>query len=420
MRKSRQISLKECYEALQLPKNASLEDVKKSYRRRAFELHPDLNPDNPSASKQFQLLNEAYVALSQILQTDEGARKESAKEENKKSTTHTTYSRPKPQYDAAQKAREEAQQEEARKRQEQAFKRQEEARQERLRREKIRQDKEREEKLRRERLHQEKIRQEKLRQEMLRQKAATQAAKEKAAQEKAAQEKAAREEAARQKAAQEQAARAQAQTAQNAQPTAQEQAEIRQKAEESRQRVANEAYEKEDVLRDLLDDPFARRVFEDIYSEVHKQNSEKSTQGTANTAKNAQDTTANPTANPAASAEQKAPSAPQAASQPPPVVEVDLGDNKASLHMANSFSDKIKGWFKQQIDDEQTIRMPASTLFVGSRIRLQIRRGLSEDLSTVEIVLPPDFVVGKPIRLRGLGKRVGKWQGDLYLTIESK
>lgn len=50
-------------------------------------------------------------------------------------------------------------------------------------------------------------------------------------------------------------------------------------------------------------------------------------------------------------------------------------------------------------------------------MRLQIRRGLSGELHTVEITLPPDFAVGKPVRLRGLGKRVGPWQGDLYLTL---
>ena len=53
----------------------------------------------------------------------------------------------------------------------------------------------------------------------------------------------------------------------------------------------------------------------------------------------------------------------------------------------------------------------------GRRVRLQIRRGLSGELHTVEITLPLDFAVGKPVRLRGLGKRVGPWQGDLYLTL---
>ena len=33
------------------------------------------------------------------------------------------------------------------------------------------------------------------------------------------------------------------------------------------------------------------------------------------------------------------------------------------------------------------------------------------------MTLPADFTPGKPVRLKGLGKRVGPWQGDLYLTI---
>ena len=73
-RRSRQISLKECYEILKLEKNADLAAVKRAYRRRAFELHPDLNPGNAEASRDFQMLNEAYVALSGILKHEDGVR----------------------------------------------------------------------------------------------------------------------------------------------------------------------------------------------------------------------------------------------------------------------------------------------------------------------------------------------------------
>ena len=73
-RRSRQISLKECYEILKLEKNADLAAVKRAYRRRAFELHPDLNPGNAEASRDFQRLNEAYVALAGILKHEDGIR----------------------------------------------------------------------------------------------------------------------------------------------------------------------------------------------------------------------------------------------------------------------------------------------------------------------------------------------------------
>ena len=79
--------------------------------------------------------------------------------------------------------------------------------------------------------------------------------------------------------------------------------------------------------------------------------------------------------------------------------------------------DRVKDWLRRQIDEEQSLTLPTARLAPGRRVRLQIRRGLSGELHTVEITLPPDFAVGKPVRLRGLGKRVGPWQGDLYLTL---
>jgi molecular chaperone DnaJ len=38
----------------------------------------------------------------------------------------------------------------------------------------------------------------------------------------------------------------------------------------------------------------------------------------------------------------------------------------------------------------------------------------------VEIVLPRDFAPGKTVRLTGMGKKIGRWQGDLYLTFQTK
>ncbi|MDR1359646.1 MAG: DnaJ domain-containing protein, partial [Deltaproteobacteria bacterium] len=68
--------LKECYKVLGLPEDALLVDLKSAYRRLAFALHPDLNPDVPDAASRFQELNEAYVTLSQALAAAEsGARK---------------------------------------------------------------------------------------------------------------------------------------------------------------------------------------------------------------------------------------------------------------------------------------------------------------------------------------------------------
>ncbi len=319
MKKSRHINLKECYEILQLPKDARLEDVKKAYRKRAFELHPDLNPHSSDAGLQFQRLNEAYVALSQVLQTEEatqktaghgaegGKERASGKKEGKAGAENTDASK-----------------QEAHKADEQK----------------------------------------------------TQA-----------------------------------------------QREAERKKQQSASAAYEKEYEKEDVLRDLLNDSFARRVFEDIYSELNRQ--------TQNLSGQAQNTSVH---KPSAGQAKTSGSASSSASSSffsssssggggtglssPSIqatrVEVDSGPLPFS-----GLANKMKGWLLHQIDAKQIVKMPTATLFPGARIRLQIRQGLSEDLKTFEITLPKDFAVGKPMRLRGLGKKVGRWQGDLYITIES-
>lgn len=265
--RARQISIKECYEILNLQKGASLQDVKSAYRRRAFELHPDLNPGNAEASRQFQLLNEAYVALSAMLKPAEEAKARQA---------------------AAQKEKKDQKPE----------------------------DKEKE----------------------------TASAGER---------------------------------------------------EKSR---AQQAYAEQDVLRDLLNDPFARRVFEDIYSELAKQQQEAPKE---------------PPKAPPRQTQEKPVSKP-AFSKPAPTPKVrplwEIGKEKG-------LKGALKDLLRKQLDDEQTLKMPAIGLGPGKRIRIQIRKSLEDGVSAVEITLPKDFVPGKPVRLRGLGKKVGRWQGDLYLTI---
>lgn len=140
----------------------------------------------------------------------------------------------------------------------------------------------------------------------------------------------------------------------------------------------------EEVLRDILNDPFAKQVFEDIFSKLKRGVQPEG-----------------------------------ASAQPVTTKKLDLkwGERALSIDLGKGIVQSIKDWASGQLDDRQTVRMPARDLIPGTTLRVQIRHRFTAEPRTIDVTLPPDFVVGRPIRLKGMGRRLGPWRGDLYLRL---
>ncbi|MEG1660739.1 MAG: molecular chaperone DnaJ [Bacteroides sp.] len=55
---------KDYYEVLEVKKDATAEEIKKAYRKKAIQFHPDKNPDDKTAEEKFKEAAEAYDVLS--------------------------------------------------------------------------------------------------------------------------------------------------------------------------------------------------------------------------------------------------------------------------------------------------------------------------------------------------------------------
>ena len=97
----------------------------------------------------------------------------------------------------------------------------------------------------------------------------------------------------------------------------------------------------EDVLKDILNDPFARQVFEDIYSQISKDK---------------------PFRKPSAPIKERK-------------LNVNWGEKSTSVDVSSGLGSGIKSWFKGQLDDEQTIYFPASALHPGRTVRITLQQG---------------------------------------------
>lgn len=263
------MNVQDCYRILGVPPESDLEKVKTAFRKRAFTLHPDLNP-SPDAQEQFQRLNEAYVLLKTSLEDQ-----------------------PPPHPKAAQFGTEKP------------------------------------------------------------------------------------------KASAEEGARAYGQQQQSARSFSGGATRRGKRTKgPSRKKFF---YKKEEVLKDILSDPFARQVFEDIYQHIKRDR---------------------PGYTPPKQSVQRN-------------LQINLGKRSLNFDLSKGPITRVKQWFKGQLDDRQTVAFPVHQLIPGRTLRLEISTRFGKT-RTVEVRLPADFSVGKPVRLRGLGRHLGPLKGDLFLNIIGK
>jgi len=141
---------------------------------------------------------------------------------------------------------------------------------------------------------------------------------------------------------------------------------------------------KRDVIRNIMNDPFARKVFDEIYS--HIRTGETKPKGKLKRRE----------------------------------VSLKWGDKHMSLDLTGGLFSGVRWWIKRQFDDEQTVYLKPSQLVPGTRLKIQIRRAWTGKPASVELPLPSDYVVGRPIRLKGLGRQFGPFKGDLYIRLLAK
>jgi len=84
------MELAECYQLLEVHPNATIEDIKASYRRLARRYHPDVNPNNrEQAHTKFIQITEAYKYLLEKVSTQQTS--SSSSQSSRKQSHHSNH-----------------------------------------------------------------------------------------------------------------------------------------------------------------------------------------------------------------------------------------------------------------------------------------------------------------------------------------
>ncbi len=139
----------------------------------------------------------------------------------------------------------------------------------------------------------------------------------------------------------------------------------------------------EEILKNILNDPFARQVFEDIFREVKKRRNHHV-----------------------------------------PSPDVPSKTSWSISRNIKKVADKLRGaslknWLKSQLDHEHIIYLDKKKIVPGAKLKFQLKQ-FKKQPTQIITTIPDNYSIGKAIRLKGLGKRLGPFKGDLYIRIFQK
>jgi len=156
-------------------------------------------------------------------------------------------------------------------------------------------------------------------------------------------------------------------------------------SQQARSTSSQTSFQNEETLKNILNDPFARQVFEDIFRKVKRSKPES------------------------LRAHSKARR-----------LSLEWGSRSLDLDLSRFGVKGIKAWLRSQLDHEQTLYLDPGRLKPGATIRFEISRKFQDTPTTITTTIPGDYVDGRPLRLKGQGRKLGPWTGDLYLRLLTK